>query len=116
MTSVSISGVRVDLGWGIIIMPYRDGKIEKETVVSVSVRCELLDQLPSGMISETGVESLEGSYGKAVYLGLTTSHMVTLENRLEVNVRKLSGSAVDLESGAPVQIGWKQQNSRLLLR
>jgi hypothetical protein len=67
------------------------------------------------MISEAGMESLEGSYGEAAYLGFTTSHMATLENGLEVNVRKLSGSAVELEPGEPVQIGWKRQNSRLLL-
>jgi ABC-type Fe3+/spermidine/putrescine transport system ATPase subunit len=115
VTSVSKSGARVDLGCGVITVPCQDGKVEKETMVSVSIRSELLDLLPGGMNSETGMESLEGSYGEAVYLGLTTSHMVTLENGVEVNVRQLSDGAVNLEPGAPVQIGWKQHNARLHL-
>jgi ABC-type Fe3+/spermidine/putrescine transport system ATPase subunit len=115
VTSVSKSGVCVDLGCGVITVPCRDGKVEKGTKVSVSIRSELLDLLPGGMSSETGMESLEGSYEEAVYLGLTTSHRVTLQNGVEVNVRKLSGGADDLETGAPVQIGWKWQNARLHL-
>ena len=61
------------------------------------------------------VQCLPATYLEAIYLGLTTSHLVSLPQGGEMVVRRMSGdlSATCFEPGQPVKIGWDTAHARL---
>ena len=82
--------------------------------VAVSIRSELL-QIASGPEVGDDRHSLTGAYRETVYLGLTTSHRVTLANGAELTVRVISDAGADATPapGAEVRVQWKPGAARL---
>ena len=75
----------------------------------VSIRSELL-QLGTGQ----GGHTLPATYQETVYLGLTTSHLVSLGNGTEVSVRQVSSSdAAPAAPGSEIEVSWAPGAARL---
>jgi ABC-type Fe3+/spermidine/putrescine transport system ATPase subunit len=115
VTAVSKTTVHVGLGAGEITVPVRNVNVMKGARIWVSIRSELLEIQPVGQKPRAGWEVLDGTYLEAVYLGLITSHIVTLKNGREVNVRKISSGGKELIPGKSVGVGWRQKDARLHL-
>ena len=83
--------------------------------VSVSVRSELLRFAGPGGDGEGTMQTIPAIYVEAVYLGLTTSHLVRLPNGAEIAVRHISDGRPDarFEPGAHVRVGWNIADARL---
>lgn len=115
VTAVSNKTVRVELGASEITVPRRNVDVKKGARIWVSIRSELLDVKPSGQKPKAGWEVLDGTYSEAIYLGLVTSHIVTLKDGRQVNIRKVSGGDKVLKPGKSVCISWRQDDARLYL-
>jgi ABC-type Fe3+/spermidine/putrescine transport system ATPase subunit len=117
-TVISVSGTtaRVDLGIAEITIELGNLIVTKGANISVSIRSELIDLLPNDAKTGSTVDILSGTYRETVYLGLVTGHIVALEDGMEVNVRRVSGSGTALpKPGETVRIGWKSADARLHL-
>jgi hypothetical protein len=67
-----------------------------------------------GTNTGTDGHSILGSYDEAVYLGLTTSHLVRLPNGVEMISRTISDALGDLPTpGDPVRLSWQADAIRL---
>ena len=106
--------VMIDLGFGTIKVLKRGKTISIGDDVSVSIRSELL-RIVGG--DEPG-EKLPGVFDKDVYLGLTTSDLVTLPNGQGIIARRLSDRSEppDIRRGDDVWVGWNTVDGRLHLR
>ena len=107
--SVTEDGVDVDLGSGTIRVDRRGLQVAQGDDVWVSIRSELL-QLGAG----EGGRSLPATYRETVYLGLTTSHLVSLGNGAELSVRVVSSAdAAPVAPGTAVEVSWAPGAARL---
>ena len=117
-TVISVSGTtaQIDLGVDVIMVDRGDVQVKQGTRLSVSIRSELIELLPNDTQAGAGFETLPGTYLKTVYLGLVTTHIVALEDRREIYVRKLAGSSSSIpQPGEAVRVGWKPTDARLHL-
>jgi ABC-type Fe3+/spermidine/putrescine transport system ATPase subunit len=105
----------VDLGSSSISVLSRGQKTSVGDHVSVSVRSELVCAINASTVNVEPLETLSGVHRESVYLGLTTSELVALENGQEVLARRISnGSDAHIgANGAPINVGWRQQDGRL---
>jgi len=103
----------VDLGFGIIHVDPRGEAVAAGSPVTLSIRSELLTLAPP----QDGIEAIPATYLEAVYLGLTTSHLVQLPDGTEVTVRRISEASPDVSftSGQKVKVGWQKPHGRLHL-
>jgi ABC-type Fe3+/spermidine/putrescine transport system ATPase subunit len=114
--SVSGTGARIDLGVDVIMVECGNLELVEGTRLSISIRSELIELLSDGKQAGPGLETLSGSYLETVYLGLTTAHIVALEDGREVYVRKLSdGGNSQPKTGETVRVCWKLADARLHL-
>ena len=113
VTGVGEDRVTVDLGFAEIEV---DGPtVAAGAEVWVSIRSELLRLLEPGQGVDGGVQTVPATYVEQVYLGLTTSHLVTLPNGAEVAVRGISEGHGDagFTAGQDLRIGWNAADARL---
>jgi ABC-type Fe3+/spermidine/putrescine transport system ATPase subunit len=105
----------VDLGSSSISVLSRGQRISVGDYVSVSVRSELVCIINELMASSEILETLSGVHRESVYLGLTTSELITLENGQEILARRISdgSNTHTVANGSPINVGWRQQDGRL---
>ena len=106
--------VVVDLGFGRIEVNGGAPLAEGDRI-AVSIRSELLRLSPRGGARPGDRQSIPATYVEAVYLGLTTSHLVRLANGAEVMVRGISESEPGqrFAAGAQVEVGWRTADARI---
>jgi ABC-type Fe3+/spermidine/putrescine transport system ATPase subunit len=113
LVAVDAGMARVDLGFAEVRVPVRDLAPATGDAVCVSVRSELLEMDTPGPGSE-GCESLPGTLLKTVYLGLTLSSLVRLDDGTELLVRGLSHSPEPAaRPGQRVTVRWNRDVARL---
>lgn len=110
--------VAVDVGVGEISMATPEIAVSQGEAVSVSIRSEQLEMVEVNSIPPKQADNtLYGTFSEAVYLGLTTSHRVKLDNGMELNVRAISRNSASIPGvGALVKITWPADAPRLHLR
>ncbi len=116
VTSISKTKVVVDIGAGKIAVDRDDQAVEKGDRVTVSIRSELLQMASAGGNAKAADQSsFVGTLREKVYLGLTTSYRVLLDNGVELNVRAVSdgGKKSAPAPGAKVRVKWQQGSARL---
>ena len=81
--------------------------------MSMVVPRESFERLCEGLGSDG--QSIPATYLEAVYLGLTTSHLVRLANGAEVMVRGISEGqpGARFAAGAEVEVAWRTADARL---
>ncbi len=108
----------VETSVGAITVELLGAEVHVGDKVAVSIRSELLELTvaPSSR-SKAPKNSLAGTFTETVYLGLTTSYRVRLEDGAEINVRAISDEKAPTvpEHGAPVRVTWKPGAPRLHL-
>jgi ABC-type Fe3+/spermidine/putrescine transport system ATPase subunit len=84
---------------------------------SVSVRSECMMIVSEGQTDDRSMQTVSANYRETIYLGLTTRHMVTLEDGRELMVRTISDAkdTCSMEKGQEVLIAWRQEDGRLHL-
>ena len=109
------ANVTVDVGFATIAVVADGTGAGIGDAVSVSVRSELLRLREPGADPDDSIQVIPAEYVEAVYLGLTTSHLLRLPNGAEIGVRHLSDddSATSFSPGQPVSIGWRTEDARL---
>jgi ABC-type Fe3+/spermidine/putrescine transport system ATPase subunit len=109
--------VMVDVGFATIAVEKRGAGVRVGDAASVSVRSERIRLLDHGATADDGMQVVPVDYVEAVYLGLTTLHLVKLANGLEIAVRQLSNADSDAAfvSGRQASIGWRTEDARLHL-
>ncbi|MFQ5897846.1 MAG: ABC transporter ATP-binding protein [Candidatus Methylomirabilia bacterium] len=107
--------VTVDIGFAKVEVRTAGASVEQDDPVSVSIRSELLQLTEPGHPGDGPLQTIPATYVEAVYLGLTTCHLVRLPNGTEVVVRQISEaqSETQFRPGAHVQIGWRTADARL---
>lgn len=112
VTAVDGGLATLDVGVGEIRVPTGGQAVAPGAPASCSVRSEHMRIAP-----EDGAVTLTGRYHETVYLGLLTSHLVTLPNGRQILVRAVS----DLDRtearapGSEVTVGWRPEAGRLHL-
>ena len=109
--------VQVDLGCGLVSVPARGQTPNIDDAVAISVRSELVQMIDPQSASAGDMEVLSGTHRETVYLGLMTSELVALEDGQEILARRLSDGdhLSEITDGAPVNVGWRQEDGRLHL-
>ena len=107
--------VKVDTGFATIAVEKKESVAGVGDAVSISVRSERIHLLDPGAAAKDEMQVIPADYIEAVYLGLTTSHLVRLANGSEIVVRRLSNAEFDatFAFGQPVSIGWRTENAQL---
>ncbi len=107
--------VTVDAGFATITVDAGAVGADAGDAVSISVRSELLRLLDPGAPADETMQTIPAEYVEALYLGLTTSHLVRLANGAEIAVRRLSDGdrAAAFAPGRPVSVGWRTEDARL---
>ena len=106
--------VSVDLGFAKIEAPAGNISPAAGAAVTLSVRSELLRLIVPGGELGGAMQTIPATYVEEIYLGLTTSHLVTLPNGDEMAVRHLSeGQSVHFHPGQDIRIGWHMVDARL---
>jgi ABC-type Fe3+/spermidine/putrescine transport system ATPase subunit len=107
--------ITVDAGFATIAVEERGTGAGLGDAVSVSVRSERLRLLNPNAAADAKMQVIPAEYVEAVYLGLTTSHLVKLANGLDIAVRRLSNADPDatFAAGQQVSIGWQTEDARL---
>ena len=104
----------VDIGFATIEIETDNTSVIVNDEVAISIRSELLKILDPDQKSNGEMQTISGTYMEEVYLGLTTSHLVSLPNGEHVTIREMSmGSSTRLSRGSEVQIGWQLTDARL---
>ena len=118
VTEVSKSGVSVDVGTGEAVSAESRGQsVSVGDRVSLSIRSELV-KMHKGK-AKTGTKpghTLTGTYHEAVYLGLTTSHMITLPSGKDMISRVVEDMDEPPAPGSDVRLSWKPGALRLHTR
>jgi ABC-type Fe3+/spermidine/putrescine transport system ATPase subunit len=83
--------------------------------VDLSIRSELLRVVPGSSAAEMADgHSLAGRFRESVYMGLVTTHLVTLASGQDMMVRVISdGAEAPPAPGAPVRLDWDPGALRL---
>ena len=83
--------------------------------VSFSVRSELLRLIEPDRAVDGAWQAVQATYLETIYLGLTTSHLVSLPDGNEVVARMMSDERGNgqLEVGQAVTVGWPTERARL---
>ena len=117
ITAVQGSRATVDLGFATVEVEAAGLAVAAGAEVCVSVRSELLSLTQAGRNVDGAMQTIPATYVEAVYLGLTTSHLVNLPNGTEVAVRRISeGEAQSrFAPGQEIGIGWRTASARLYL-
>jgi ABC-type Fe3+/spermidine/putrescine transport system ATPase subunit len=114
---VAASGgyVTVDAGFATIVVETRETGVKVGDVVSASVRSERIRLLDPDAPTPDRMQVVPVNYVEAVYLGLTTLHLVRLANGTEIAVRRLSDVDSDavFAPGQQVSNGWRAEDVRL---
>ena len=107
----------VDLGFATIAVDAGGQAVEPDRAVSVSIRSEQLHLIGLEDSEDGGLESIPATYGEAIYLGLTTTHLVTLPDGREVVARLITDNAeaARFAPGEVVRVGWPRGEARLHL-
>ena len=107
----------VDTDVGAIAVDLRGTVAAVGDKVAISIRSELLELSDASSARAKSANSLIGTFSETVYLGLTTSYRVKLENGSELNVRAISDDSARIvpEQGARVRVKWKPGAPRLHL-
>ena len=107
--------VKVDAGFATIAVDSGGTDAKMGDAVSISVRSEKLRLLDPGAAADDTMQTIPAEYVEAVYLGLTTSYLVKLENGSEISVRRLSDVDPDaaFAPGQRVSVGWRTADARL---
>ncbi|MDH3742356.1 MAG: ABC transporter ATP-binding protein [Hyphomicrobiales bacterium] len=116
VASVSKLKVSVDVGAGKISVERQGQDVSLGDKVSVSIRSELLQLASDGGKAKAKAQgSIAGTFIETVYLGLTTSYRVALENGVELNVRAVSDGARAFapKAGQRVIVKWQDGAARL---
>jgi len=115
VSSVDGDHVNVDIGFGTVAVGARGQQVAVGSEVSISVRSELLHTIAGEDSREDASEILPGVHRETVYLGLTTSELITLPNGNEVLSRRISDGTdvANISSGSAVSVGWRKQDGRL---
>ncbi len=104
----------LEIGPNTVVVPIRGSKVRAGQSVSFSIRSELLQLVAPDSKASNGYEVLPVTYREKVYLGLTTSHIVSYSSGPEINVRAMSGSEyVGLSEGQDVRVSWQRNAARL---
>jgi ABC-type Fe3+/spermidine/putrescine transport system ATPase subunit len=103
--------------FGTISVNTRGTEAAVGTSASVSVRSECMMLVSEEQTDDSSMQTISAKYNEKIYLGLTTRHMVTLEDGREVTVRSISDTedTTSIEQGQDVLIGWRQDDGRLHL-
>ncbi len=115
VVATSTHGVSVDLGFAKVEVVVPWVPVHQGDSVSISIRSELLHLLPAETPVPEHLQSIPAQYLEAIYLGLTTSHLVRLPQGGEVAVRRLSEGqpTPDFAPGQAVKIVWDAAHARL---
>ena len=107
--------VVVDLGFAAIAVLAAGAPVDAGAEVAVSVRSELLQLIPPGSDPDGALQTIPATYLEAVYVGLTTSHLVSLPNGAELAVRRISEGRDDgrYATDQPIAVGWNTADARL---
>ena len=106
----------LEIGTNTIAVPTDGREVRAGQSVAVSIRSELLQLARAESEPSNGYENLPATYREKVYLGLTTSHIVTHSSGKELNVRTISGledDAAGFSEGQPVIVSWQRNAARL---
>ena len=117
MTEMSNCNVSLVGSFGTISVNTRGSDKLVGASASVSVRSECMMIVPEGQTDDSSIQTVSAKYHETIYLGLTTRHMVTLEDGSEVTVRSISDTedTTSIKQGQDVLIGWRQDDGRLHL-
>ena len=109
VTALGPYSATVETAGGTVVVPRTDREVSEGAKVTISVRSELVRM--SAVPVETG---LAATYRESVYLGLTTSHRVALDDGSEIAARVISsGSEKAPEPGTRVYLSWPEGSARL---
>ena len=115
ITGIDGNRIAVDLGFAAIDVEFAGAAAATGDGVTVSIRSELLALSPPGHHADGRLQLIPASYVEAVYLGLTTAHLVRLPNGTELVVRRISETTGDaaFTPGQEVMVGWQAGDARL---
>ena len=115
VASVNADRVTVDLGFAEVVVEAHGASVVAGANVCVSIRSELMQIVEPGHTVDGTMQTIPGSYLDTVYLGLTTSHLVSLPNGLELAVRRISEgrTSAGFVPGQELKIGWNTADARL---
>ncbi len=115
VASVNADRVTVDLGFAEVDVEAHGASVVAGANVCVSIRSELMQIVEPGHRVDGTMQTIPGSYVDTVYLGLTTSHLVTLPNGLELAVRRISEgrTSASFVPGQELKIVWNTADARL---
>jgi ABC-type Fe3+/spermidine/putrescine transport system ATPase subunit len=107
----------VDLGFATVAVDGRGETVEPGREVSISIRSEQLNLIGATGGDDGNTETVPATYVEAIYLGLTTTHLVTLPDGQEAVARLVSDSAemARFAPGEEVRVGWPRGEARLHL-
>ncbi len=112
--SVMHDRVSIDVADNEVELIRREAEVAPGQEVSISIRSELLRFVAADSQQPADHESLPATYSESVYLGLTTSHIVTLADGGEIILREIASTARrELSSGEPVRVAWPRSAARL---
>jgi ABC-type Fe3+/spermidine/putrescine transport system ATPase subunit len=115
VTAVADETATVDVGGVALTVDRRGQSVREGDAIDISIRSELvgLERVNGSAPAADGL-SVTGTYEEAVYLGLTTSHLVRLPNGAEMISRSISDAVGDLpQPGEPVRLHWQPHALRL---
>ena len=116
VSKIDGNSVTVDLGIGSLDLTTPDhAGLAEGSAAAVSIRSELATLVSGNRPDNGSWQFLPATYIDTVYLGLTISHMVRLDDGSEIVVRTMSNEpdGQDLETGQPVTIGVPSGHLRL---
>ena len=106
----AVDGTRVtlDIGMGRVEARLDGAPLEDGAPASLSIRSERLSLLTADEACEPDMQWVPATYDKEVYLGLITSHLVTLPDGTKSGVRRISAGRdhVPIEPGTEVRLAW----------
>ena len=113
----AVDGTRVtlDIGMGRVEARLDGAPLEDGAPASLSIRSERLSLLTADEACEPDMQWVPATYDKEVYLGLITSHLVTLPDGTQSGVRRISAGRdhVPIEPGTEVRLAWHLEDGRL---
>lgn len=114
VSAVAGDGVSVDIGGGEMLkVDARGQSVARGDAVALSIRSELTRMDLEGGASVQPGHSMQGIYREAVYLGLTTSHRVTVGDGHDMVSRVVDDLDALPAPGSPVRLYWTPGALRL---